>query len=220
MTSELRSSSSSSRSSSVRSQNSSSSISSANSITNPEISNKPRMRNQFQTHPSPKPQLKVSNSRQVSFGHLNRKSSAWDFVRLGVVPAPEIGLQDLKVRRCTNNNKNKTSASSNGSNDTSSERSNNHGFRRMVGKAGGGFLKGCKCSVETVPFDIMIAKSTTKKTESTTHAMKEKAKQKQRRKAVSRHRTFEWLKELSHASHGYDDEEEALLSSSTHSSVL
>ncbi|XP_054809933.1 probable membrane-associated kinase regulator 1 [Prosopis cineraria] len=204
VTSEFRSSTS--RSSSIGSQNSSSSISSTNSITNPEIS-KPRPRNQFHTHPSPRPQLKASNSRQVSFCHLNRKSksSAWDFFRLGVAPAPEIGLQDLKVR-CTN----KSSVSRNSSN-SSSDRSN-HSFRQTAAGKGSGFLRGCKCSVETVPFDIMITKNA-KKTESTTHAMKEKAKQKQRRKAMSRHRTFEWIKELSHASQGYN-EEEALLANS------
>ncbi|KAI9113403.1 hypothetical protein K1719_015330 [Acacia pycnantha] len=217
VTSEFRSSSgssSSSRSSSIRSQNSSSSISISStitSITNPEIS-KPRIRNhhQFHTHPSPKPQLKASpnSSRQVSIGghHLNRKSSTWDFFRLGVAPAPEIGLQDLKVR-CTNNNKNKTTCvSRNSSNSSSSSErrrmSSHHGFRQMV--------RGCKCSVETVPFDIMITKSTKKTESTTTHAMKEKAKQKQRKKAMSRHRTFEWIKEISHG-YNNDDEEEALL---------
>ncbi|KAK4260150.1 hypothetical protein QN277_003300 [Acacia crassicarpa] len=216
VTSEFRSSSSSSsssRSSSIRSQNSSSSISISStitSITNPEIS-KPRIPNhhQFHTHPSPKPQLKASpnSSRQVSIGghHLNRKSSTWDFFRLGVAPAPEIGLQDLKVR-CTNNNKNKTTCvsrnSSNSSSSSDRRRMSNHGFRQMV--------RGCKCSVDTVPFDIMITKSNKKTESTTTHAMKEKAKQKQRKKAMSRHRTFEWIKELSH---GYNkaDEEEALL---------
>nr|AFK46463.1 unknown [Lotus japonicus] len=67
-------------------------------------------------------------------------------------------------------------------------------------------------------------KSTYSKKESatTTHAVKEKVgmelkKQKQRKKqgkkAMSRRRTFEWLKEL-HANHldDDDDEEEALLS--------
>ena len=123
-----------------------------------------------------------------------------------VAPAPEIGLQDLKVR-CTSNNKNKTCVSRNSSNSSSGSdrrRTSHHGFRQMV--------RGCKCSVETVPFDIMITKSTKKTESTTTHAMKEKAKQKQKKKAMSRLRTFEWIKELSHAGYGYNnDEEETLL---------
>ncbi|KAI4315035.1 hypothetical protein L6164_027885 [Bauhinia variegata] len=228
----------SSRSGSVRSQNSSSSTSST-TLSTTRIS-KPRIQNQFHTHPSPKPHLRFSVPRQSSFSHQGRKSSAWDFFRLGVVPAPEIGLRDLKVRNTNSANKNcvsRNSSSGSSSNGTFNANSTsksaklinnshhsdkrNHGFRQLVGK-GGGFLSGCRCSIETVQSDFVMIKSgskSTNKTESTTHAMKEKVlelkkqklRQKQGKKAMSRRRTFEWLKELSHAGH---PDEEALLSNS------
>ncbi|XP_057421450.1 uncharacterized protein LOC130715374 [Lotus japonicus] len=224
----------SSRSSSVRSQNSSSSTSSTTTTTiNPRIS-KPRFQNQFHTHPSPKPQLNLKSSgpRQTSFG---RKSSVWEIFRLGVVPAPEIELQDLKVRSSKNcvsrNSSNSSSNSDKLGSKTDATTKSNHFFKQLVGKSGG-LLSGCDCSIETVvQFDSNMAmiksggtKSTYSKKESatTTHAVKEKVgmelkKQKQRKKqgkkVMSRRRTFEWLKEL-HANHldDDDDEEEALLS--------
>ncbi|KAL9327613.1 hypothetical protein ACSQ67_002616 [Phaseolus vulgaris] len=230
--------SNSSRSSSVRSQNSTSS-SSSTTTTTPRIS-KPRAQNQnqnhFHAHPSPQPQLKVTVPRQTSFGNQGRKSSAWDFFRLGVVPAPEIALQDLKVRSNNSVNKNHIGRN-NSSNNSSSSNSNlnansavkrsysakgNHVFKDFVG-IGGGFWSGCKCSVETVQSNMIMIKGSTKsanKTESATHAMKEKVverkkhkqRQKQGKRTVSRRRTFEWLKELSHdASYSND---EALLSKS------
>ncbi|KAI4327384.1 hypothetical protein L6164_019853 [Bauhinia variegata] len=227
--------SSSSRSSSLRSQNSSSSTCST-TLPTTRIS-KYRVRNQFHTNPSPKPHLRVSVPRQSNFGNQGRKSSAWDYFRLGVVPTPEIGLQELKARNT--NSANKNCVSRNSSSGSSSNRSfnasstnksdklinsthhsdkRNHVFKQLVGK-GGGFLSGCKCSAQS---DVVIIKSgikSTNKTESATHAMKEKVlelkKQKQRQKqgkrATSRRRTFEWLKELSHES---QPDEEALLSNS------
>ncbi|XP_047164001.1 pinin-like [Vigna umbellata] len=219
--------SNSSRSSSIRSQNSTSS-SSSTSTTTPGIS-KPRPQNQnqnhFHAHPSPQPQLKVTIPRQTSFGNQGRKSSAWDFFRLGVVPAPEIALQDLKVRSTNGINKNhiaRNNSSNNSSNNSNSavKRSysakGNHVLKQFVG-IGGGFWSGCKCSVETVQSNITMIKGSTKsanKTESVTHAMKEKAverkKQKQRQKqgkrTMSRRRTLEWIKELSHDASYADDE--------------
>ena len=229
--------SNSSRSSSIRSQNSSSSTNSTTTTTR-KIS-KARVQNQF--HPSPKRQLKVTVPRQASSGNQGRKSSAWEFFRLGVVPAPEIGLQDIKVR--STNNANKKSVSRNSSSNSSSEgnfnsnnsttkgvnMSNNFNHNgksknilKQFANKGGGLFSGCKCSIETVQSDTVMIRSHTKssnKTESTAHAMKEKVpelkRQKQRikqgKKAVPRHRTFEWIKELLHAN--YPDEE-ALLSNS------
>ncbi|KAF1862664.1 hypothetical protein Lal_00013425 [Lupinus albus] len=91
---------SSSRSSSLRSQNSSSSNSSnsttiSTTITTPRTSiSKPRIQNQFNTLPSPKPQLRNFGQKQIS----GRKSSlAWEFFRIGLVPMHEIGMRELKV---------------------------------------------------------------------------------------------------------------------------
>ncbi|KAG4987760.1 hypothetical protein HKD37_11G030546 [Glycine soja] len=220
-----------SSSSSIRSQNSSSSSSSTTTTTTPIIS-ETRIQNQnqnhFLTHPSPQRQLKVTVPRQTSFGNHGRKSSAWDFLRLGVVPAPEIALQDLKVRSTNGVNKNHTArsnsmgsnnsnANANGTVKTSySGKTKNHVFKKI-----GGFWSGCKYSVETVQqSDMVMIKGGTKSantTESATHAAKEKVlerkrqkhRQKQGKRTMSRRRTFEWIKELSHVS--YPDEE-ALLS--------
>ncbi|XP_027347646.1 uncharacterized protein LOC113859029 [Abrus precatorius] len=215
----------SSRSSSVRSQNSSSSTSSTTTIT---TVTPPRIRNQFHTHPSPKPQLRVSTPRQLA-SQGRKSSSAWEIFRLGVVPAPEIGLQDLKVRNSANKNcVSRNSSSNSSSNSVSNAKSvktnnkghhgnkSNHVLKQLVGK-GGGLLSGCDCSFETVQSNTVMIKSANK-TESTTHALKDKVvelkkqkhKQKQGKKVMSRRRTFEWLKEL-HANASNIDEE-ALLS--------
>ncbi|KAL2348340.1 hypothetical protein Fmac_002340 [Flemingia macrophylla] len=231
--------SNSSRSSSIGSQNSSSSSYSYSTATASPTISKPRVQNQnhsqsqnhFHAHPSPQPQLKATIPRQTSFVNHGRKSSAWEFFRLGVAPAPEIALQDLKVRGAISVNKNFIGRNSNSNSNlnastassspvkTSYSCKKNHVLERIVGR-GGGFWSGCKCSVETVQSDVVMIKSGTKssnKTESTalTHAMKEKVverkKQKHRKSTMSRRRTFEWLKELSHGS--YPDDE-ALLSKS------
>lgn len=225
--------SNSSRSSSIRSQNSSSSNSSTTTTTSRISKPRVQQQNHYHTHPSPQPQLKVTLPRQTSCGNHTRKSSAWEFFRLGVVPAPEIALQDLKVRGTNSANKNyinrnssNSSSSNSNVNANSSEKTRysgkkNHVLKKIVG-LGGGFWSGCKCSVETVQSDMVIIKSGTKsanKTESTTHAMKEKVverkrqkqRQKQGKRTMSRRRTFEWLKELSHANY---PEDEALLSKS------
>lgn len=238
--------SNSSRSSSVRSQNSSSSSTTSSTTTNttttPRRISIPRIRNQFHTHPSPKPQLRrISGPRQTSTLSSNqgrKSSSTWEFFRLGVVPAPEIALQDLKLRSSNSNSNsaNKNCVSRNSSNSSSSsistkksvkimsnksthhdgDKNNNHHVFKQL-------MRGCKCSVETVGSDIVMIKGgtkSTKKKESTQHAVKEEEKgvvelkkqkhrsQKQGKKVMSRRRTFEWLKEL-HACH---PDEEALLS--------
>ncbi|XP_028764215.1 uncharacterized protein LOC114722365 [Neltuma alba] len=225
--------SNSSRSNSFKSQNSSNSTGSTIILT-PRVSvSESRVKNRFHTYPSPKPQLRVPLPRQASFGNVGQKSSTWDFFRLGVVPVPEIELQDLKVRGTknpvsrhgsTSNNRSNCGTTKSGKMSTSTHYrdKSNYGLKQLLGK-GGGLLSGCRCSIE-MPLDTVIINSrtnkSTKETESATRAMKEKVviefdKEKQRRKqgkkAVScRRQTFEWLKELSHASYP-DDEEEALL---------
>ncbi|XWS41810.1 hypothetical protein CRYUN_Cryun17cG0114900 [Craigia yunnanensis] len=236
--------SSNSRSSSTRSSHYSTSSSNSiivtarnfNSITN----SKPiKIRNNFSTHPSPKPQIRLSKTWPVNVSNRNQKSSMWDFFQFGLVRAPELELQDLKVRS-NNNNANRNSVSRNSScNSSNSSSSTKNSTSKIVNNSGTevtknqqdlnkGFLEkriglfgGCKCSVnavETVPLNnIVVIKSNkiSEKEKAMLHAameekkkllqelkIKKKMKEKQEGKqALSRHRTYEWLKELSHASY-------------------
>ncbi|XP_022774123.1 uncharacterized protein LOC111316438 [Durio zibethinus] len=202
-----------------------------------------KITNNFSTHPSPKPQIRLSKTRPVNVSSRNQKSSMWDFFRLGLVRAPELELQDLKVRsNNTNANRNSVSRNSscNSSNGSSSTKNGTSKIVVNIGTEGAknqqdlkkGFLEkriglfsGCKCSVnavETVPLNnIIIIKSNknSEKEKAMLHAaMKEKKKllqelkirknrkekeneKQEGKQAFSRHRTFEWLKELSHASY-------------------
>lgn len=225
------------------------SLNSSNSTKFTKVASKDTAQNRFHTHPSPKPQLRVPipfprrqacNSRNVVG---IRKSSTWELFRLGVVATPEIELRDLKLRgtkNCVSRNNSSTSNSSNsnssnsgttksGKSSTSSNThykdKSNHGLMQFVGKSSVGFLSGCKCSIETEPLNttVLIKSGTikgTNRTESETHAVKEKVvfelkkqkeKEKQGKKEMSRRRTFEWLEELSHASYTDDDEEILIL---------
>ncbi|XWS45184.1 hypothetical protein CRYUN_Cryun15aG0114600 [Craigia yunnanensis] len=254
--------SSSSRSSSTRSSHYSTSSNNSitatarnfNSITNSSCScssnsntkSKPiKIRNNFNTHPSPKPQIRLSKARSVNFSSRNQKSSMWDFFRLGLVRAPELELQDLKVRS-NNNNASRNSVSRNSScNSSNSSSSTKNSTSKIVNNSGTevaknqqdlnkGFLKkriglfsGCKCSVnavETVPLNNIIVIKSNKNNErekvllhsameekkkllQELKKMKENEKEKQEGKqALSRHRTFEWLKELSVSHASYVDE--------------
>ncbi|KAK9265455.1 hypothetical protein L1049_010789 [Liquidambar formosana] len=220
----------SSRSSSIRSHHSSSSSSTATPTT---TKYKPRVRNQFHTHPSPKPQIRVSGLRHGHVSSCNRKSTMWEFFRLGLVRTPEIELQDLRLRTSNaTSNKNFGSRNSNSSSNSSgsfrhrknirgsndAEKSNydantkKNKKQRFFTKENT-FLSSCKCSagaVETVSSRFVIMKSVAcsgtggGNDESETHAIKEKLqqmkmqkRQQQGKQAMSRHRTFEWLKELS-----------------------
>lgn len=218
------------RSNSSTSQNSttSSSTSSTTTTTTPIVSiTKTKVRNQFHTHPSPKPQLKSSCPRKSIA--QSRKSSLWEIFRLGVVPTPEIGLEDLKVRssnhrNCVSRNSSSSSNSNSTKNGQMSKKKNdhegksNHVLKHLVGKRGG-LLSGCDCSFETVVINGSGVKSDYKTESTKKHAVKEKVmewkkqkqRQKQGKKVMSRRRTFEWLKEL-HANHL---DEEALLSNSS-----
>ncbi|XWS33526.1 hypothetical protein CRYUN_Cryun22dG0090800 [Craigia yunnanensis] len=252
--------SSSSRSSSTRSSNYSTSSNNSitftprnfNSITNSSSNSntmsKPiKIRNNFNTHPSPKPQIRLSKTRPVNVSSQNQKSSMWDFFRLGLVRAPELELQDLKIRS-NNNNTNRNSVSRNSScNSSNSSSSTKNSSSKIVNNSGTevaknqqdlnkGFLEkriglfsGCKCSVnavETVPLNnIVVIKSNknNEKEKAMLHPameqkkkllqelkikkMKEREKEKQEGKqALSRHRTFNWLKELSVSHASYVDE--------------
>ncbi|XVE82885.1 hypothetical protein DITRI_Ditri16bG0041600 [Diplodiscus trichospermus] len=115
------SSSSRSRSSSTGSSNNSIRVtarnfnSMANSSSKFNTKSKPiKIRNNFNTHPSPKPQIQLSKTRPLNVSSRTQKSSMWDFFRLGLVRAPELELQDLKIRS-NNNNANRNSVSRNSS---------------------------------------------------------------------------------------------------------
>ncbi|KAL4368665.1 hypothetical protein GQ457_05G013660 [Hibiscus cannabinus] len=177
-----------------------------------------KIRNNFNTYPSPKPQIRLPKTRTPNVSSRNQRSFMWDFFRLGLVRAPELELQDLKFRSNNNNNNgNRTSVSRNSSCNSSNSSSStknvvvnkggvgvannqqelNRGFleKRM------GLLSGCTCSadaVETIPLsNVIVTKSNKnrKKDKATLHdaVIEEKKKKKQ---ALYRHRTFEWIKEL------------------------
>ncbi|KAG2719759.1 hypothetical protein I3760_02G005200 [Carya illinoinensis] len=230
---------SSSRSSSTRSRNSSSSTASSANYTIKTQTSKQRVQNHFLTCPSPKPQIRFSTTKQGNQGSRSRNSFTWDYLRLGLVPTPEIGLQDLKLRRNSSVNKNsdirnsstlisgsrnsvtsKNSAKNNIISGSRGEKSRNPTKVEKQGRTPGflekrigGLLNGCKCTDEAVSSNVVIIRSSnvaSTYSESATHAKKEKLlmelkiKKKQEEKelgkqAMSRHRTFEWLKELSHA---------------------
>ncbi|KAL2528368.1 hypothetical protein Fot_20969 [Forsythia ovata] len=197
----------SSRSSSIRSHQSSSSGSSSSIRSN----NIPRVPNQFHSHPSPTPQVRLSSIKQANVRNSNRKSSLWSIFHVGLVTPPEIALQDLKIRReNSKNNNNFGSRNSTSSNSTSdiSNGSNKKKKPRLFDK-NGVLFGGCKCSanaVDTVsPRVVFIKRSAS---ESEAHQLqlqqnnvqtKNKQQQQQRtgKQALSRHRTFEWLKQLS-----------------------
>ncbi|KAK8694867.1 hypothetical protein V6N13_072411 [Hibiscus sabdariffa] len=170
---------------------SSSRSSSFNSISNGSSSyynSKPRKtRNNFNTHPSPKPQITSSKAHQpVNVSSRNQKPQMWEFFRLGLVRGPKLELIDLKARS-NNNNGIKNSVSRNSSCNSyrsncssSTKNSTTNTKSKIVNKSSEvvknaqdlskgflakkiGSLSGCKCSVnavETVPLnDIMVIKS-------------------------------------------------------------
>ncbi|KAA8522623.1 hypothetical protein F0562_013016 [Nyssa sinensis] len=219
----------SSRSSSIRSCRSSSSGSSSTktTVTTTKTKYKPRVQNPFHSHPSPTPQIRVSSIQHGNIGHRSNKSTIWSFFRVGLVRTPEIELQDLKVRG--NNNGGKSLGSLNSSTTSSVTNINNsttndcnddkNGSKRKKKKTqrffdkNGALFGGCKCSVnavETVLSPIVIIKSNS--IDNVNEAIEKeekkgtlkKAKQRNGKQVMSRHRTFEWLKELSFA--GVPDE--------------
>lgn len=210
------------------------------------------VRNQFHSHPSPKPQIRSSSSsarleRITSRNHHQKSSSSmWDFFRVGLVRTPpDIELQDLNYKVLRSNSRaNKGSVSRNSSVNSSdnnttiihnNNKSNNNTSSKMEvlnnvvaekQKRQRFIISGCKCSAETVASNAIIMKNRSCSDESSsgfndvndninnsgaktisTRAMKELKKKKQKQKAqqqgkradLSNHRTYEWLKELSHA---------------------
>ncbi|KAG5535542.1 hypothetical protein RHGRI_023344 [Rhododendron griersonianum] len=188
-----------SRSSSVRSLRSSSSGSSTTTTT---TNHKHKVLNQFHSHPSPSPQIRIPSSRYS--GNRVPKSHIWSFFRVGLVHTPEIELQGLKNRSGSRNGNNSgfgsrnSNSSSNSSNSCSEEKKKKKNKQRFFGNNGDGFFGGggCKCSADavetTMPLRVVIVEEE--------EDQKEKGKtKKEKKQTVSRHRTFEWLKELSNA---------------------
>ncbi|KAK4346641.1 hypothetical protein RND71_032980 [Anisodus tanguticus] len=202
---------SSSRSSSIRSQRSSSSGSSSNFSTTCS-KYKPKVRNQFHSHPSPTPQVRFSkvNTIQSNVNNSTRKSALWSLFRVGLVTTPEISLQDLKNRGNRDNSGSRNSTSSSSSNSLSND-DNRMKIILSMKKKQRFSLGSCKCSanaVETVlPSSVLIMNSnrttitkTRKATEGHEHEDKKDSSENiktTKKQAMSRHRTFEWLKQLS-----------------------
>ena len=194
----------SSRSSSTRSHNSS--ISSNSTAT----THKSIVRNHFHSHPSPKPQIKIFSTRQGNTGSRSRKSTMWDLFRPGLVRTPEIELQDLKLRSTNKGLDSRNSSRSSSFNSTSTNNNTakiNHGFKAEKRRSHKfsvkkkGFPGGCKCSVsavEPVPTRIVVMKTGSNGGDSNPNE-RPSQKQHQHVKKKNMHRTFEWLKELSHA---------------------
>ncbi|TYI56625.1 hypothetical protein E1A91_D11G224500v1 [Gossypium mustelinum] len=194
-------------------------------------SSKPmKIRNNFNTHPSPKPHIRSSRTRPINVSSRSQKSSSmWDFFRLGLVRAPELELKDLKARSNNNNNngnKNSVSRNSSCNSSNSSSSTKNSSSSKIVNKSGEvvknpqdsnkgslgkriGSFSGCKCSVDaigTVPLNNVIMTKSSKDNAAMEDKKKllQELKTKKKRKgkqALSRNRTFEWLTELSHASY-------------------
>ncbi|KAK6151250.1 hypothetical protein DH2020_016182 [Rehmannia glutinosa] len=182
----------SSRSSSISSHQSSSSGSSTATI-GPK--SRPKLlppRNQFHSHPSPSPKIRIPTKRNTTISPNH--TSVWNIFRLGLLTAPpEIAFQDLKPRTNCRNFGSRNSTDSNNSSISSSSRSNKKKIPR-------GLLSGCKCSVDAVdtvaPRVVIIKRSAS---ESDVEALQppKMMKKQAAKKQLSHHRTFEWLKQLS-----------------------
>jgi hypothetical protein len=243
-------------SSSSRSHYSSSSNNTSSAISSTRMI-KPKLQNQFLTHRSPKPQIRLSST---SLGNAAcnrpRNSSFWDFFRLGLIRTPEIELQDLKVRNSVSRNSSSSSSKSNSSikkcgkinvssdssksgckiKNMSRHNSNDCGKnmekrrKQSLLQKREGLLSGCSCSVSAVkPFPLKSSndrsrsagngnndKSERGSIEEKLQELKMKRRivkkqlmQQQGKQAMSRHRTFEWIKELPHAT-SLDHQKEAI----------
>ncbi|KAL7609019.1 hypothetical protein Lser_V15G12703 [Lactuca serriola] len=121
----------SSRSSSTRSNNSG--TSGSGSTSGSEVT---KIRNQFHSHPSPRPQIRTRNVH-----HSNPKtSSKWSFLQLGMMKPQEIGLEDLKNR----------SQRSHGSSRSISMNTKDQNQNNKKKKTQLALFGGCKCSSNAI----------------------------------------------------------------------
>ncbi|KAF5791597.1 hypothetical protein HanRHA438_Chr09g0408421 [Helianthus annuus] len=169
-----------------------------------EYGYKPKIRNQFHSHPSPSPQIRTQSFRTLSHSNPKTSSSLWSFLQVGLVKPQEIGLSDLKNRskRFGSHNSNSSSNSGsmnsmNGTNDQTQSQNkhqnkikhppkNNKKKQRL-------FFGGCKCTAVTT---VGTMKDTVGKKKTTTED-RNSTMIGEGRQTASRHRTFEWLKQLS-----------------------
>ncbi|KAI3760958.1 hypothetical protein L1987_51362 [Smallanthus sonchifolius] len=138
---------------------------------------KPKIRNKFHSHPSPSPQIRTQSFR--TFSHSKPKTtSLWSFLQVGLVKPQEIGLSDLKNRsKRSGSHNSSTSGSMNSTKDQKQNNvyNNNNNHRKKTKKKPRLFISGCNCSPDSIERTI---------TETVP-------------KRMTRHRTFEWLKQLS-----------------------
>ncbi|KAF7851077.1 hypothetical protein BT93_L4640 [Corymbia citriodora subsp. variegata] len=216
----------SSRSNSIGSSHySSSSSSRSSSMTNSSRASFNRV-NPFHAHPSPKPQIGPSPGKfRTRSQKSSPPSSMWEFLRLGLIRTPDIGLAELKLRKSVVNGgaDSQCLISRNSSSSSSDSSINNGGLRggadiKIKIKSSknrerflnGSFLGGCRCSVDAVSSAVFAVKSGGQARASNAEDDAEvvgkirlMATTEAKRK-VSRHRTFEWIKELSHATYPVD----------------
>ncbi|CAI9111316.1 OLC1v1011514C1 [Oldenlandia corymbosa var. corymbosa] len=215
--------SASSRSSSINSHHSSISTGSTNSCSSsikfPKNKTRcPKTPIQFQfSHPSPKPQIRHSKSknRGNTSIHSNQNSTFWSFLRVGLVTTPEIAMQDLKFRSKSNNSSKNFGSRNSTSNlnsttvkETGEKKQGRH--QRKFFDKNSVFFSGCKCSSNSVvgpvpsrvPINSVTRSASAKGMAS--HADQEeddirttKHRETGRKQSLSRHRTFEWLRQLS-----------------------
>ncbi|MFS7983205.1 hypothetical protein Hanom_Chr11g00971821 [Helianthus anomalus] len=171
---------------------------------------KTKIRNQFHSHPSPSPQIRTRTRSFRTFSRSKSKTtSMWSFLQVGLVKPREIGLADLKNRskRSGSYNSNSSSNSNNKSNSSSTSNSNNNssGMNMNSGKDKNQkqrrkntknkkkkrrvFLGGCDCAADSIERTIKERppKESTMVGNGNGNG----------RQTASRHRTFEWLKQLS-----------------------
>ncbi|KAL4582186.1 hypothetical protein LXL04_006728 [Taraxacum kok-saghyz] len=173
--------------------------------------NKYRIRNQFHSHPSPSPQIRTQSFRTLSHSH-QKTSSLWSFLQVGLLKPQEIGLSDLKNRSkrfgSHNSSSSSNSSSMNSTIDQYPNQNQNQNQKRILKKnlkkKQRLFFSGCKCSADSIESTVKetnLKKMTTKE-ENIVQLQNSQVSEEskiigERKRAASRHRTFEWLKQLS-----------------------
>ncbi|KAM0062829.1 hypothetical protein Hdeb2414_s0003g00084161 [Helianthus debilis subsp. tardiflorus] len=195
------------------------------SIGSMSVVNDPKttIRNQFHSHPSPSPQIRTRTRSFRTFSRSKSKTtSILSFLQVGLVKPREIGLADLKNRskrsgsynsnNSSNSNSNSSSNSNSNNNSNSSNNSNSNnnsdGMNMNSGKDKNQkqrrkntkntknkkkkrrvFLGGCDCAADSIEHTIKDRVSKESKMVGNGNG--------NGRQTASRHRTFEWLKQLS-----------------------
>ncbi|KAL8188521.1 hypothetical protein R6Q57_029809 [Mikania cordata] len=164
---------------------------------------KPKIRNQFHTHPSPSPQIRTQSFRTLS--HSKQKpSSFWSFLQVSLVRPQEIGLSDLKNRSKRFGSHNSRASSSMDSTNDQNQNQNKMKHRKNTKKKQRLLFSGCNCSADSIKLTIneTVPKKMMTKNENMLHVRdllvsEERTMSGDGKHPASRHRTFEWLKQLS-----------------------